>query len=408
MGAIRISRGSRRILTFLTLATIVSIVYRGLTAWESWLAVPLEKIGFGEEYPGNMADGLDSFLPGDGFRPGDVKPPGASYSKTLVVTRTKREDVSWITESFRDSNIETIIYVADDPWAPYHPPKNKGNEAMIYLTYIIDHYESLADVNIFMHSHRYAWHNDQLLDRDAVQMVNRLSPERVQREGYMNMRCDWLPGCPNWLDISATELNRNKKEEVEIAGIWPELFPGEPIPHVLAQSCCSQFAVSRDRIRALPKARYVHLRNWLMRTPLRDSISGRIWEYVWHFVFTGQTIYCPKEHVCYCDGYGICFGGETQYDAFWEILWNQRRYEDQLKDWHFRTDKIANAAEEGRVDEAKMIKVPEPGMDKELEGKIAELEAVLNAEKLKAMQLGNNPMNRAKEAGRAWKIGDGF
>jgi len=57
------------------------------------------------------------------------------------------------------------------------------------LSYIIDNYERLSDVNIFMHSHRYSWHNDELLDHDAVQMVQRLSAERVQREGYLNMRC---------------------------------------------------------------------------------------------------------------------------------------------------------------------------------------------------------------------------
>jgi hypothetical protein len=58
-------------------------------------------------------------------------------------------------------------------------------EVMVYLSYIIENYNKLADVNIFMHAHRHAWHNNELLDHDSVQVIGRLSAERVQREGYV-------------------------------------------------------------------------------------------------------------------------------------------------------------------------------------------------------------------------------
>jgi hypothetical protein len=355
------------------------------------------------------ADTFESFLPVGGFQPGILKDAGAPYSKMLVITRTTQEDVTWIANAFNNSDsIGTTVYVADDPSAPFHPPQNKGHEVMVYLTYIIDQYDNLSDVNIFMHAHRYAWHNNQLLDLDAVQMISRLSPARVQREGYANMRCDWHPGCPSWLHPGAVEEDRNKKEEVEFAAAWAELFPGDPIPQIVAQPCCAQFAVSRDRIRALPKSKYVRLREWLLRTPLRDSISGRVWEYVWHFIFTGQHIVCPEEHVCYCDAYGICFGSEEVYNAWWDKMWERRRYEDQLKDWNFKADAIAKAKEEGRIDEAKTLIVPEFGLDEELQGKIAALDKVLDAGKAEAMRRGEDPRNRAMEAGREWKEGDGF
>ena len=123
------------------------------------------------------------------FKTGTVKPIGESYTKMIVVPRTK-EDVAWLDENFGgDKHIHSSIYNVDNSSADLHPPKNKGHEVMIYLSYIIDNYDNLSDVNIFMHSHRYSWHNDELLDHDAVQMISRLSAERVQREGYMNMRC---------------------------------------------------------------------------------------------------------------------------------------------------------------------------------------------------------------------------
>jgi hypothetical protein len=124
------------------------------------------------------------------FKTGTMKPIGESYMKMIVVPRTKEEDVTWLNENFGgDQYIHSSIYNVDDSSADLHPPKNKGHEVMIYLSYIIDNYDNLSDVNIFMHSHRYSWHNDELLDHDAVQMISRLSAERVQREGYMNMRC---------------------------------------------------------------------------------------------------------------------------------------------------------------------------------------------------------------------------
>jgi hypothetical protein len=121
------------------------------------------------------------------FQRGTLKPVGEAYTKTVVVTKMKQEYVGWIEENFGgDKNIRPAIYVVDDPTAELHPPKNKGHEVMVYLSYIIDHYNNLSDVNMFMHSHRISWHNNDVLDNDSVQMISRLSAERVQREGYSN------------------------------------------------------------------------------------------------------------------------------------------------------------------------------------------------------------------------------
>jgi hypothetical protein len=124
------------------------------------------------------------------YHNGTLRPLGEPYTKMIVIPRTKDEDVEWVYENFGGNKyIHSSIYSVDNISAELHPPKNKGHEVMIYLSYIIENYDDLADVNIFMHSHRYTWHNDDLMDQDAVQMISRLSAARVQREGYMNMRC---------------------------------------------------------------------------------------------------------------------------------------------------------------------------------------------------------------------------
>ena len=46
----------------------------------------------------------------------------------------KHEDTSWVHEYLPDW--PSSIYVVDDPKAPLTVPKNKGHEAMVYLTYV--------------------------------------------------------------------------------------------------------------------------------------------------------------------------------------------------------------------------------------------------------------------------------
>lgn len=69
-----------------------------------------------------------------------------------MVASISREDTRWIQRHF--PSLDALDYVVDDPQANLTTPKNKGNEAVAYLTYIIDHYETLPDVSIFVHAHR--------------------------------------------------------------------------------------------------------------------------------------------------------------------------------------------------------------------------------------------------------------
>jgi len=342
------------------------------------------------------------------FQPGAAKPVGMPYTKTLVIPRTSKEDVSWIADNFGgDEYIRAAIYNVDDVNAELHPPKNKGHEVMVYLTYIIDHYHNLTDVNIFMHSHRYAWHNNELLDSDSVQMVSRLSAERVQREGFMNMRCSWEPGCPSWMHPGNVQEDINKQEEVMLAKSWSELFPLDPIPNVLAQPCCAQFAISRDRIQTLPLARYVFYRDWLLGTRLSDYISGRVWEYVWQFVFTRKPIVCPVEHICYCDGFGVCFGGPEKYDEYrakererWLVEQEARDHGLLMQKWATTPELLSQEERvQGQPDSAKGI---------QLEKQINELTAWCEKRKQEAKEQGDVAVYRAREAGRPWSQGDGF
>lgn len=347
---------------------------------------------------------------------GETKPPGSNYTKTLVLASTKEEDTSWVEAELADmlgSNgpLSHAIYVVNDRTAPHHTLKNKGHEAMVYLSYLIDFYDELPDVSIFMHAHRFAWHNNEILDGDAVEMIRRLSPERVTRLGYMNLRCHWEPGCPDWLHPGAIEQNTAKKEEALIAEAWTQLFPLDQIPTILAQPCCAQFAVSRDRIRAIPKQRYVYLRDWIHRTELNDYLSGRVFEYLWQYIFSSASTHCPSMSACYCDGYGVCFGGYEIFNDYFRLRYEMNEYKQELKDWWRQADEIEHLKKHtssGKLREDAEVEFPEYGRDAWLEKKIAEMNAELKKRKAAAIELGKDPHQRALEAGRPWKEGDGF
>lgn len=282
-------------------------------------------------------DPLDFSLPlrfTDGLS--QLKPPGSNYTYKIVVPKTEDEDIAWITEEIPDAPL--VVYELDNPNAEHKVPKNKGREAMVYLSYIIDHYDDLADTTIFMHAHRYAWHNNMLQGLSTVTMIKRLNHERVARMGYMNLRCHHDPGCPDWIHLDRPGGDFDfyyKPEEIYWRRhIWEELHPGAPIPPSLSGICCAQFALSKQRIRDVPIERFLHYRKWLLTTPMEDQYSGRIFEYIWHYIFTGHEVFCPAMNTCYCDGYGICFGGRQKFDDYFTKQDNRNTMNEKLQ--HFK------------------------------------------------------------------------
>ena len=326
------------------------------------------------------------------FGPGVAKPLDEAYTKTLVMGRLKSEDISWIWEL---EGFNRSVYTVDDEESMLKVPKNKGHEAMVYLTYIIDNYDSLPDTVLFFHPHRYTWHNNILLEQDSKKTIERLSDAHVAREGYFNARCHLDPGCPDWLHPDRPpaewDLVHKNEERFFTPRVWRELHPHAPVPHAISQPCCAQFAVSRERIRSHPRAEYLRYREWLLNTELEDENSGRIMEYTWQYIFTGQPEYCPSQHQCYCDGYGICFGGTTEAGLQnWLDLLKQRD----------RADEKLHTQRQNSPNEPDSL----AAMEKERDALNAELDIL----KQEAYKRGEDPRNRALECDRSWKEGDGF
>ncbi|KAL5405761.1 hypothetical protein PMIN06_008758 [Paraphaeosphaeria minitans] len=341
------------------------------------------------------------------FRDGEPKPMGTNYTWSIVMPKTKKEDLKWLQGEIPEAKL--MVYEVDNPNAEHKVPKNKGREAMVYLTYMIDHYDDLPDTTVFMHAHRHAWHNNNLLMQDALGMLKRLNHDRVARMGYMNVRCHHDPGCPDWIHMDRPggdfDFFRKPEEIHWRKSVWEEIHPGAPIPSSLSGVCCAQFALSKERIRQVPIERLLHYRKWLLQTGMEDQYSGRVFEYIWHYIFTGHEVYCPAQNTCYCDGYGICFGGRQKYEQYE----NKQKERDRL---FTEFDAIVKKSDKAK-EEGKKESVLSDDETKELETltrMIPEIDRWLEGKRKEASERGEDEANRKEEresydSSRIWDYG---
>jgi Protein of unknown function (DUF3431) len=370
---------------FITVVLVVTISRRNSYSASSWQ--PPERntetrpVPYSEKEPGPTGPYLEA---------GSTRPNGEPFSQRLVTAKLRKEDISWLYSRFPDAN--TTVYIVDDDPEKLQIPKNKGRESMVYLTYMIDNYDRLPDISIFFHPHQFAWHNSDLQGQNFLTMLEMLNPAYVARVGYMPLRCQHNPGCPNWLhlDLPDDQLDPylRKEENYFTSKVWWELHPDQPLPKSISQPCCSQFAVSKERIHSNPVSEYQRYRDWLLNTELDDEISGRWMEYSWQYLFTGQPEFCPSQNICFCDGYGICFGSDAEFQH-----WLDKR-----------EIMLCRLEEAHRLEEQKSW----PEKQFSLKKDAAAMEEWLAEKKQKAIERGKDPRNRALDCGRDWHQGDGF
>jgi hypothetical protein len=183
---------------------------------------------------------------------------------------------------------------------------------MAYLTYIIDNYNSsLPSTIAFLHSHRNgflrAWHVDSPL-HDNVDAMRALQIPFVARNGYVNLRCNWNPGCGR--HSANTHVTPTVWEELFNETSTPPMNDGErwkvSMPDAVsskedrdkamylrghtAAACCAQFAVSKEQVLKRPIDDYIKFRDWIIHTKKNDAKSGRVMEFLWHVIFGKDSV----------------------------------------------------------------------------------------------------------------------
>lgn len=265
-----------------------------------------------------------------------------TFSVHLVMATMHSDDLSWtnMIDNAAIGNLTIIPYVADDPTAPHHPAQNKGREATMYLAYLVEHYDHLPDLAIFTHAQNRPWHAEPVLGASMSHTLSRLDLHAVHRRRYANLRISWHNACPDWIDTTRTTPESLKLEEPWVRPAFLDNFAPSPapdavdgVPRYLAQPCCSQFAVARDALRAVPRDQYRKHLAWLLATDLPDEISGRIWEHLFQYLWTQRGVDCPVEWKALCSMYHICFSSAAHYKDYIDLGTEREGLEQQISAW---------------------------------------------------------------------------
>jgi len=167
-------------------------------------------------------------------------------------------------------NAKVIVYDKERPENPYNVPVNKGNEASVYLKYIVDFYHVLPDYVFFIHDEEYSWHHTgSIIDRF--------------REAYL-LECPFVN--VNHFMMGSLYTNIYHFELL----LWYNEYIEEYIPYDLLPNPdwtnghrgAAQFLVKREAILKRPKKFYEKLYEWMMTSPESNFITGRFMEWSWH------------------------------------------------------------------------------------------------------------------------------
>jgi len=209
-------------------------------------------------------------------------PPSSwsSASPLLLVLCHWRENLDWL----QYQSQPYLIYEKRPELrdiANHSTPRNTANEASAYLQFIVDYFYDLPERMLFLHSHRYAYHQQDIVT--LLYDLKNAPPE------YCNINS------AIWGTLEDPDrlflYNSSHRS-------WLESYLG-PLPSLLLDRCCAQFIVHRDRIRARPLSFYQDA----LRIALDPSIDeenkednrqlGLFFEWLWHYIFGEPPIATP-------------------------------------------------------------------------------------------------------------------
>lgn len=203
--------------------------------------------------------------------------------KVLIAHYNK--DINWVSKINKD--LEISIYTTSDPNKELYTPlgkvtnyvPNKGMDTSMYLKYIIDNYYTLPDKSLFVHHHEI----DHTQDYDLPFIINNL-----------NWSCDdYFSICRRDFYGDVFIIDPRSKKWIQDCWFLFEKYLEFPVQ--LVYYAGTQFCVNKELIMQYPYDYWVFLYDWVMTTPLEDWLSGRIFEWCWHYLLTKNSIEIKRD-----------------------------------------------------------------------------------------------------------------
>jgi hypothetical protein len=187
-------------------------------------------------------------------------------SKTNIVVSRYNKDVEFVYRINNNKDINVMIYDKENPNNPLNVPVNKGNEASVYLKYIIDYYDDLPDFTFFIHDEEYAWHHSgSIIDKYDEAMKSNLMYYNINDRAGWN-RTDLIP------PETYVELLKFYDKYIEA------YIPISKVPNnedfIFGYIGSAQFLIHKKLIQNLPREFYSNLYDWIITTDLPNELSG--------------------------------------------------------------------------------------------------------------------------------------
>lgn len=204
----------------------------------------------------------------------------------VIVTNHWKEDMEWLKKSKFP-----VVMIDKEGSAPscFEPAMvlpNKGGAESSYFKYIIENYDNLPDHVAFIHGHETAYHHYH--ERPLLEVIEGANLEH----GYIP-----LNGGVRFYRF------RNEEGVMDLPRYWDDLkLPAEMKPDngaFLGYQPHSQFIVSRERIRRLPKETYEHMYNVMLEEepewcPCSKAYIGRHYaflEHIFHIIYGNGKVH---------------------------------------------------------------------------------------------------------------------
>jgi hypothetical protein len=192
----------------------------------------------------------------------------------VVVSRYRR-DTSFV---YKLKGVHRFfIYDKETTENPNNIPVNKGQEASVYLKYVIDRYEKLPEFTFFIHDEEYAWHH-------SGSIVDKFDEAVASGKKYFNINDKAVMG--------SIFTNKWYNEIVEWYSKYIEPYiPMNSLPNkdwTDGHLGSAQFLVHRSNIQKLPKKFYEDLYTWITTTDMENQMSARFLEWTWHLFWDDE------------------------------------------------------------------------------------------------------------------------
>ncbi|MCJ1400260.1 hypothetical protein MMC11_003464 [Xylographa trunciseda] len=218
----------------------------------------------------------------------------ASQLDLEIVIAHYNEDLSWLGQDAKSCTIYSKGGEGAAPPYPHNAIRNIGREGHTFLYHIIERYDSLADVTLFLQG-RVDDHFSITLD-EVKERARQTQPGQVTTFPYRDLETfdhwDGIPWdeYPSWRKWSS--MSSSVKAARTPAEYWKLFFPGKAVPASVGFQPGALFAVRKEDVRQHPRSFYqlVMQEFFLGDMAHVNPETGHLMERFWQAIFSPEYI----------------------------------------------------------------------------------------------------------------------